>query len=108
MIRTNGSNSSEMGGWSTAKIVDGGSGTLIPTSFTFEAYDVTAGFTLFSGTQTKGGGHANLQQSPVYHCGQSQDGTLADFMEPGDELPPGAALTDKVTVIFSATAILVR
>jgi hypothetical protein len=105
LIRTNSNNSSESGGWSTAKIVDGGSGTLIPTSFTFQAYDETTQMELFSGTQVKGGGNANHQQGPVLNCSSSMTGTLQDFLEPGDELPPGAALTDTVTVTFSATAI---
>lgn len=107
LIRTNGNNSSEMGGWGTAKIVEGGSGTLIPTSFTFEAYDATKEMDLFpSQTLVKGGGHANGQQD-VLDCSSTMTGTLEDFAEPGDELPSWAEPSDKIVVTFSATAVLV-
>ncbi len=104
MIRTNNSHSSDSGGWSSAKIVSGAGGTLIPVSFTFSAYDVTTGTDLFSFTQVKGGGNANQQQM-TYHCYQTMTGTLADLMEPGDEVPPGADPTDMVTATFSAEAV---
>ncbi|GAA2111920.1 hypothetical protein GCM10009841_35060 [Microlunatus panaciterrae] len=104
MIRTNNNHSSDSGGWSSAKIVSGGTGTLIPVSFTFSAYDVTKGAQLFSFTQPKGDGNANHQQT-TYHCYQTMTGTLADLLEPGDEVPPGADLSDTVTATFSAEAV---
>ena len=105
-IRTNNNNSSDMGGWSAAQIVGGdATGTLIPTSFTFEAFDVTTGHDLFpAGSQVKGGGNGNHQQATVL-CTQQFTDTLANLLEPGDELPPGAQLTDTVTVTLTATAV---
>lgn len=103
-IVTNSNHSSDMGGWEAVKVVSGGSGHLIPTSFTFTAFDNTTNQTIFTGTQLKGGGHANANQSTVT-CTQSQTGTLADLLSPGDEVPPGASLTDQVTFTVSATAV---
>jgi hypothetical protein len=104
VIRTNDNNSSDMGGWSAAQIVSGGSGTLIPTSFSFAAYDVTTEQQLFSFTAPKGGGEANHNQQTMT-CVQTETATLADLLEPGDEVPPGASLTDVVTATFTATAV---
>jgi hypothetical protein len=104
VIRTNSDNSSDMGGWSAAKIVSGGSGTLIPVTFNFAAVDDTTGQQLFSAAQNKGDGNGNHNQATV-SCVQTQTGTLADLLEPGDEVPPGAQLTDQVTVTFTAQAV---
>ena len=101
-LRTNDNRSSDMGGWAAAQVV--GDGTLIPTSFSFSAYDETTDAALFSFTSQKGRGNANKMQQTV-DCTQTQTATLADLLEPGDELPPGAALTDTVTVTFDATAV---
>jgi hypothetical protein len=104
VIRTTENNSD--GSWSAAHIVDGGSGTLIPTSFTFTAYDETAGLLLFPAeAMLKGGGAANHQQGPVLSCVQSMEGSLADFMEPGDTPAPGTDPTDTVVVSFTVTAL---
>jgi hypothetical protein len=103
-IRTPTDNSSDQGGWSVGQIVSGGTGHLIPTSFTFSAYDSTTGTTLFDGTTTKGGGHANANQ-PQISCSQTMTGTLADLLSPGETPPPGAALTDTVTSSFTVTAV---
>ena len=57
--------------WSVGQIVQGGSGHLIPTSFTFSNYLVEnsdgsgAKVTIFSGATSKGGGHANGHQTTV-------------------------------------------
>jgi hypothetical protein len=104
MIRTNDNHSSEMGGWSAAQVVSGGSGTLIPTTFTFGAYDDTTQQQLFVGEALKGAGNANHNQQTVT-CTQVQTDTLANLMEPGDQLPPGASLDDQVTVTFAVTAV---
>jgi hypothetical protein len=103
-LRTNDDHSSDMGGWSAAKVVAGGSGTLIPTVFDFSAYDDTIGQSIFEGTQLKGAGHANHRQSTVT-CTQTETATLGDLLDPGDELPPGASLDDEVTITLTATAV---
>lgn len=38
-------------------------------------------------------------------CTQSMTGSLADFLDPGDELPPGADPTDTIDVTFTVTAV---
>lgn len=103
-LRTNDNNSSDMGGWSAAQVVAGGSGTLIPTKFDFSAYDNTIGQQLFTGSQVKGGGHANHNQATVT-CTQTESATLGDLLEPGDEPPPGASPNDAVTTTLVATAV---
>lgn len=90
--------------WGTAQIV--GTGHLIPVSFEFSGYDTDANVLIFdSGPIVKGGGNANHNQQTT-SCSQSQTGPLADFLEPGDQPPPGTDLSDMVTVTFSATAIV--
>jgi hypothetical protein len=104
VVLTNTNHSSDMGGWEAVKVVSGGSGHLIPTSFTFSAFDNTTNQLIFTGTQLKGGGHANRHQATVT-CSDSQTATLADLLQPGDQVPPGASLTDSVTFTVSATAV---
>ena len=38
-------------------------------------------------------------------CTQSQTDSLGNMLEPGDELPPGASLTDQVTFTLTVTAV---
>src|SRR4051794_33568565 len=52
-ILSNTNNSSDMGGWEAVKVVSGGSGHLIPTSFSFSAFDNTTDQLIFNGTQVK-------------------------------------------------------
>lgn len=104
VVRVPDNHSSDHGGWSAAQVVDGGSGTLIPTSFTFSAYDVTQDHEIFSAVQPGGGGHKNNRQQTVT-CTQTSTEVLADLLEPGDEVPPGASLDDVVT--FSLTVVAV-
>jgi len=86
-----------------ARIVGGGH--LIPVSFEFSAYDVTADMPLFdSGLIMKGNGNGNHNQSTVL-CMSTETATLADFLQPGDTVPPGASLTDVVTFTIVANAI---
>lgn len=57
--------------WSVGQIVQGGTGHLIPTSFTFSAtlaqYSDGSGdtVTLFGGSTSEGGGHANARQQSI-------------------------------------------
>jgi hypothetical protein len=109
-IRGNNNNSSDMGGWSAAQILDGGSGHLVPTSFSGSAVDTTANVVLFSFSQTKGNGNANQNQQPIITCGQQGTMTLADLIAqngppPGGQLPPGTSLDDTVVQTFAATAV---
>ena len=101
-IRTPDNNSSDMGGWSAAQV--SGDGHLIPTTFAGSLYDVTVGQVVFQFSETKGAGNGNHNQQTV-SCTQETSGTLADFVGPGDELPPGTALTDEVTFTITATAV---
>jgi hypothetical protein len=103
-LRMNDNNSSEMGGWSAAQVVSGGSGTLIPTMFDFSAYDETLHQSIFDGASVKGAGNANQTQSTVT-CTQTQTASLGDLLDPGDPLPPGTSLDDQVTVTLTATAV---
>ena len=104
VVRTPDNNSSDHGGWSSARIVEGGSGTLVPTSFAGGAYDNDADMQLFSFSQVSGGGHGHNQQATIT-CTQTTTATLRDLLEPGDEVPPGASLDDEVTFTLTVTAI---
>jgi hypothetical protein len=104
VVRTGDNNSSDQGGWSAAQIVQGWSGTLIPTLFQFSATDVTTGQPIFSGSQVSGGGHGHGNQATIT-CTQVTTGTLGDMLEPGDEVPPGTSLDDQVTFTLTVTAI---
>jgi hypothetical protein len=103
-VLTNVNNSSDMGGWEAVRIVSGGSGRLIPTSFEFSAYDDTVQTTIFDGTQLKGDGHG-LHNRTTVTCSDSQHATLGDLLQPGDEMPPGASLSDQVTLTIAAIAV---
>jgi len=87
----------------SARVVGGGH--LIPVSFQFSAYDVTADMPIFdSGLIRKGDGEGNRNQSTV-RCTSTETATLADFLEPGDTIPPGASPSDVVTFTIVANAI---
>jgi hypothetical protein len=86
--------------------VAGGTGHLVPTEISGSLVDNVIHQTLFTFAQAKGGGHANHNQ-PTVKCTTSDDtGTLGDFLNPGDMLPPGTSPTDSVT--FTLTVIAVR
>lgn len=103
-VMTNQNNSSDMGGWEAVQVASGASGTLIPTTFEFSAFDDTTQTLIFDGTQAKGGGHANHNR-PTVTCTDAETATLADLLEPGDQVPPGASLSDQVTFTITATAV---
>jgi hypothetical protein len=95
--------------WGTGKIIDGGSGTLIPTSFTQSAYDDTYGDYLFAPMGVaKGGGDGNHQQDAIT-CTQSFSATLGDLLAqdgaPPFGLPEWAQPSDLVTLTFTVTAV---
>ncbi|HET6166652.1 MAG TPA: hypothetical protein VFE07_07465 [Marmoricola sp.] len=104
VVRVPDNHSSDHGGWSAAQVVEGGSGTLLPTSFGFSAYDDTIGQEIFSAVQPSGGGNAHNQQ-PTVTCTQVSTSTLGDLLEPGDEIPPGGSLSDQVTFSLTVTAV---
>jgi hypothetical protein len=89
--------------WGAARIVGGG--TLIPTNFTFTAYDDTVDLLLFSGVSPKGSGNANQNQDTTT-CVESQTTTLDQIWPPDAPLPDGAALSDTVTLSFGVNAIV--
>lgn len=106
LVRTNQDRSGDEGGWSTAHIVEGGSGTLIPTSFTFSAYDETTGSELFPAhVAAKGDGSGNHTQGPVLTCTQTMEGPLSSLLDPGETPPPGVDPSDLVLLTFTVTAL---
>jgi hypothetical protein len=105
VVRTADNNSSDRGGWSAAQIVQGGSGTLVPVSFSGGAYDNTLDQSIFEFSQVSGGGHGHANQQTIT-CTQVSTATLGDMLEPGDEVPPGASLSDSVTFTLTVTAIV--
>jgi hypothetical protein len=83
-----------------------GDGHLIPVNFRFSAFDVDNNMTLFdSGLVSKGNGNGNRNQ-PTIFCSSTETATLADFLDPGEPVPPGANLTDTVTFTIDVNAIL--
>jgi hypothetical protein len=105
VLRVSDNHSSEHGGWGAAQIVEGGTGTLIPTSFAGSAFDVTLDQELFGFSEVVAGGHAHGNQATIT-CTQVITGSLEDLLEPGDEVPPGVSLSDEVT--FTLTVIAIR
>jgi hypothetical protein len=104
-VRTNSNNSSDNGGWSVGVVVDSAKGAhLIPTSFSGSATDDTTHTTLFSFSQIKGGGNANRNQQTVT-CTSTQHATLAEFLDPGEQPPPGTSPSDQVTFTITVTAV---
>jgi hypothetical protein len=101
-IRTPSDNSSDNGGFSAGQIIGGGSGHLIPTSFDFTATDGRTGATLFTGTQLKGGGHANANQ-PTTTCTITQTASANEAF--GGQLPPGVNGDDLITFTILVTAV---
>ncbi len=105
-VRVNTNHSSQNGGWGVGQVVADGTGHLVPTEISGSLVDNVIHQTLFTFDQAKGGGHANHNQ-PTVKCTTSDDtGTLGDFLNPGDTLPPGTSPTDPVT--FTLTVIAVR
>lgn len=95
--------------WGVGFVVDGGSGHLIPTSFTMSAYDSTQDAYLFDPeTVAKGSGNANHNQDQI-SCSQSFSATLADLLAeqgpPPGGLPDWAQPTDTVVTTFTVTAV---
>ena len=104
-VRTNDNHSSEHGGWGVGQIVAGGSGHGIPTSFAGSLFDVATNQTIFSFEQAKAGGQANRNQQTIT-CTGTQNGTLGDFSEPGDQLPPGTSASDPVVFTLTVTVVM--
>ena len=108
-IRVNDNHSGQNGGWG-AGIVD--SGILIPTSFTFSAYDTTADMPLFPAeTAWKGMGHANHNQQTI-SCSQVMSDTLANLVAqdgaPPEGLPEWASMDDVITITMTVTAVAIN
>ncbi len=103
-VRVNTNHSSQNGGWGVGQVVAGGTGHLVPTSFSGSLVDDAIHQTLFSFEQAKGGGNANHNQSTVT-CTQSQAGVLGDFLDAGDTPPPGTSVSDPVTFTLTVIAV---
>jgi len=104
-VRVNQDNSSDHGGWSAGVVIDGGSGVLVPTSFSGSAYDETAGQEIFSFQQFKGNGNGNHNQQTI-SCSDTTVGTLGSMLDPGEELPPGMSVDDVVDFTINVTAVV--
>ena len=102
-VRIGENHSGDHGGWGAGVIVEGGSGVLVPTSFSGSAYDVTADQAMFSFSQDKGNGNANHNLQTVT-CWDVETMPLSAFVQPGDQLPPWASLDDTVTFTLTVTA----
>jgi hypothetical protein len=103
IVRTNNNNSSDHGGWGAAQVVNF-KGHLIPTSFNGSLYDETTQSEIFSFSQDKGNGNAN-QNQPTINCIVDQEGTLADFLGPGDVPPPNTSPSDIVEFTIYVTGV---
>ena len=101
-IRANNNNSSGMGGWSSAQIVDF-KGHLTPTDFAGSLTDDLSGATLFSFDQVKGGGNASNNQQQI-SCSSVQTGTAGDFFG-SEPLPDGVSADDPVTFTILISAV---
>ena len=104
VVRHNNSHSSENGGWSSVQVLTGGTGHLTPVSFSATLFDNTINQTVFQGDALKGNGNGNHQQQGQT-CTSTITGTLGDFAGPGDQLPPGAQLSDAVTLTLIAVVV---
>jgi hypothetical protein len=102
-IRANESHSSDQGGWSSVQVLEGGKGHLTPLEFSGTATDTTIDEVIWEFSAAKGRGHASSDGSTT--CTTTYYGTLGDFLEPGDEVPAGAALTDEVALTFTAVVL---
>jgi hypothetical protein len=103
VVRVSENSSGEQGGWGSVKVVEGGSGHLTPLEFRGTGYDVTIGQEVFQFSAPKGGGHPATSGSTT--CTATYTGTLADLVDEGEELPPGAALTDEITFTFTVVVV---
>ncbi len=94
--------------WGTGKVVEGGTGRLIPVSFTQSANDETRGGHLFDPMVfAMGGGNGNHGQDQIT-CTQSFQATVCDLLRggaPPAPLPDSAQDTDVVTVTFTVSAV---
>jgi len=100
-VRTNNNNSSENGGWGAAQLV-GERGHGIPTSFSGTAFDNTTNTTLFSFSNTKGGGNAN-QNQPQTSCNETLTGTVDEVF---GGAPPGVNPDDLVTFTLTISVVI--
>jgi hypothetical protein len=90
--------------WGAVQVVGGGH--LIPMRFEFSAYNDTKGMLIFSDRAARGNGAvpAGLAASATT-CTQTFTGPLGEFLEPGEDVPPGSELTDTVTVTLSVLLV---
>jgi hypothetical protein len=105
---TRDAHSAENGGWAAVRILSGGSGTMIPTSFTLTAVDSTTGEAVFSATEQKGAGNANHNRAQTLTCTDlPQTETLGDIWPApfGPYPDPDMNATDQVALTFSGTAV---
>lgn len=73
---------------------------LIPSAFTFTAFDVTTQTELFSDTQAKGNGNGQHNQTTMECSGEPETITGAEF---GDF--PGVSPDDEIQISFTVTAV---
>jgi hypothetical protein len=103
-VLVNNNHSSQNGGWGSAHIVSGGSGTGSPVAFSGQLVDTTADQTLLTFNSAKGKGNAEHNQQSI-SCTQTLTGTVGDFVPPDMLLPPGVSLGDQATFNLSVTVV---
>ena len=102
-VRVNTNHSSDNGGWGAAQVSTGGHG--IPVAFAFTLTDIATGATQ-GFTQPKGSGNANQNTTGTHTtCSQTQTGTVGDFLNPGEPVPPGMSVDDPATGTFTVTVV---
>ena len=58
-------------------------------------------------TQPKGNGNANQNTTGTHTtCSQTATGTVGDFLNPGEPVPPGMSADDPAAATFTATVVL--
>ena len=106
-VRVNTNHSSQNGGWGVGQVVAGGTGHLVPTSFSGSLVDNAVNQTLFTFEQAKGGGNANHNQ-PTVTCTESE--TVPTSITPliGSVAPTRNSTLSRTTVLKPDAVILTR
>jgi hypothetical protein len=87
--------------------IAGQKGHGIPVSSNVTVTDVTTETVLLSGTATKGGGHANHNQTATTCSGTDEEAPASTFFgERGLPLPPGVSPDDIIRAVTEAQVVI--
>jgi hypothetical protein len=79
----------------------------IPVSSAFTVTDLTTETVLFGGTGTKGGGHANHNQTATTCSGTDEEAPASTFFgERGLPLPPGVSPEDIIRAVTETQVVI--